>query len=485
MSDAAVALDAPAIREAGPAAAPADAAAHAAAHATPAWFSILEVIHGGTGWAAAVADLLVVAIAALFAGTAPLTGILLAALVVVGFGVGGVYAPRSPLETQGVLWYLSRVAAPFAVTCAGVLLVVGEARHSHRLLAALVTIGVTLVVLRVATWTAVARARRAGVGLRRTVVVGTGSAVRAVVEGLRRNPEAGLLPVAQLEAKARDGIASLPADLPEQLERWAARDLVLVADGEHDVDLAGCVALCHGLPVDLAVWPPLGQMLLRPGFVSQVAGRPLVTIGNLSGSRPFLVGKRLFDILAATAMLLLLTPLLLLTALAIKLGDRGTVLFRQKRVGYRGTEFTMFKFRTMVPGAEQLVVSLRDRNAADGLLFKIESDPRITRAGRLLRRFSIDELPQLWNVLRGDMSLVGPRPLPVRPDDFGPIDSQRHNVPPGITGYWQVTPGDGLTYRDMVRLDLAYVQGWSLWLDLVLLARTLPSIVRRSRGPIY
>jgi lipopolysaccharide/colanic/teichoic acid biosynthesis glycosyltransferase len=103
----------------------------------------------------------------------------------------------------------------------------------------------------------------------------------------------------------------------------------------------------------------------------------------------------------------------------------------------------------------------------------------------LIRRFSIDELPQLWNVVRGDMSLVGPRPLPVRPDDFGPIDSQRHNVPPGITGYWQVTPGDGLTYRDMVRLDLAYVQGWSLWLDLVLLARTVPSLVRRSRGPIY
>jgi lipopolysaccharide/colanic/teichoic acid biosynthesis glycosyltransferase len=136
----------------------------------------------------------------------------------------------------------------------------------------------------------------------------------------------------------------------------------------------------------------------------------------------------------------------------------------------------------MVNGAESLVIDLRERNVNDGLLFKVQEDPRVTRVGRSIRRSSIDELPQLWNVIRGEMSLVGPRPLPVAPDDFNAIDNKRHSVRPGITGYWQVSGDNALSYEEMVKLDLAYVENCSLWLDVRLLFRTIPALLHR-RGP--
>jgi lipopolysaccharide/colanic/teichoic acid biosynthesis glycosyltransferase len=136
----------------------------------------------------------------------------------------------------------------------------------------------------------------------------------------------------------------------------------------------------------------------------------------------------------------------------------------------------------MVVGAEQLLPGLKDSNVTDGLLFKMERDPRVTPVGRVIRRYSIDELPQLLNVLKGQMSLVGPRPLAVHPDDFGTLDGKRHCVPPGITGYWQIAGSNGLTYDEMVKLDFAYINNWSVWLDARLLARTIPALFNR-RSP--
>jgi lipopolysaccharide/colanic/teichoic acid biosynthesis glycosyltransferase len=191
-------------------------------------------------------------------------------------------------------------------------------------------------------------------------------------------------------------------------------------------------------------------------------------------------GKRALDVLVALVLLVLLLPLLGLTALAVFVEDRGPVLYRQRRVGFRGEEFSIFKFRSMVADADSQVIDLRERNMTDGLLFKIHRDPRVTRVGRLLRRSSIDELPQLVNVVRGDMSLVGPRPLPVSPTDFDVADDRRHHVRPGITGFWQVSGGPALGYRDMIDLDIAYIRDWSLTLDLRILARTVPALVGRT-----
>lgn len=190
--------------------------------------------------------------------------------------------------------------------------------------------------------------------------------------------------------------------------------------------------------------------------------------------------KRAVDVAVALALLVLLLPLLILTAVAVFLEDRGPILYRQRRVGFHNREFCIFKFRSMVSDADQRKAALRPRNMSDGLLFKVHGDPRVTRVGRIIRRTSIDELPQLLNVVRGEMSLVGPRPLLARPEDFDTADSRRHTVRPGITGFWQVSGGSALGYRDMIDLDLAYIRNWSWRLDLWIVVRTVPALLRRG-----
>jgi exopolysaccharide biosynthesis polyprenyl glycosylphosphotransferase len=192
--------------------------------------------------------------------------------------------------------------------------------------------------------------------------------------------------------------------------------------------------------------------------------------------------KRTLDVAISSALLLLFAPLLIGVAAAIKMTSPGSVLFLQERIGLNKRRFKIYKFRTMVPNAEQLMPSLESKNEVSGPVFKIRKDPRITPIGRYLRRNSIDELPQLFNVLIGDMSLVGPRPLPVRDYEGFNEDWQRRrfSVRPGITCLWQVNGRSGISFDQWMLLDLQYMDEWSLWLDLKILARTVPAVVRGS-----
>jgi len=190
--------------------------------------------------------------------------------------------------------------------------------------------------------------------------------------------------------------------------------------------------------------------------------------------------KRIFDLVVGSLIGLVVSPILLVAAIAIKLEDPGPVIHRSKRVGVEEHEFTCFKLRTMRQGAEQEQHALEVANEADGAIFKIRDDPRVTRVGGVLRRLSIDELPQLWNVLRGEMSLVGPRPLPLR--DFERLDDlhkKRYLVLPGLTGLWQVSGRSALSFDELVRLDFYYIETWSIWLDLTIMARTIPVVLGR------
>lgn len=212
-----------------------------------------------------------------------------------------------------------------------------------------------------------------------------------------------------------------------------------------------------------------------------VGGLPLihVTTPKLEGAKRLV--KRSFDILASSVLLLLLLAPMLLTALLIRLDSPGPTVFRQERIGRAGTRFEMFKFRSMVIDADVQLESLRQQNEASGLLFKMSHDPRITRFGRFIRRYSIDELPQLINVLRGDMSLVGPRPpLPSEVAGYDDFVHRRLLVKPGITGLWQVSGRSDLSWEDSVRLDLYYVENWSLIQDLVILLRTMRAVLTKS-----
>jgi exopolysaccharide biosynthesis polyprenyl glycosylphosphotransferase len=430
-------------------------------------------------------DVAAVLVAALLVAPPAWLALAVATAIPAAFTLSRVYRARCSLETQGIHWYARVVVSPLAVITAAASVATDDPARSLRFLAVVALLAVGI---RALTWSVLFSARRAGLGLRRTLVIGQGETVRIVARKLAEYPEAGLVPVGILSANGDAdtgegvGLGALPADLPAIIAHASIENVVLVPEGNHDSDIAGCLDRCDGLDVDFALLPPLSELYLHPTLVTQVGGLPLIPLGRVARTRRSLPGKRSFDIAVALAGLLLAAPLVALTAIAVWLGDRGPILYRQKRVGQGGRVFEMLKFRSMVVGADRLVVDLRDRNVTDGLLFKVDNDPRITPVGRIIRRLSIDELPQLLNVIRGDMSIVGPRPLPVDPGEFGALDGKRHSVPPGITGYWQIAGGNGLSYAEMVKLDLSYVQNWTLWLDLRLMARTIPALFHR-RGP--
>ncbi len=234
--------------------------------------------------------------------------------------------------------------------------------------------------------------------------------------------------------------------------------------------------------VDLVVAPALIDVAGPRTTIRPVDGLPLVHVDHprLSGGRR--LAKELFDRLSAGLALLLLSPLLLAIGLAIRLSSPGPALFRQTRIGKNGAAFTVLKFRSMYLDAEQRLPELRPVNDNDGVLFKIRDDPRVTRLGRLLRRYSLDELPQLFNVLTGQMSLVGPRPpLPSEVEQYAGDVSRRLVVKPGLTGLWQVSGRSDLSWEESVRIDLRYVENWSLALDAMILWRTVFAVLR-SQG---
>jgi exopolysaccharide biosynthesis polyprenyl glycosylphosphotransferase len=238
----------------------------------------------------------------------------------------------------------------------------------------------------------------------------------------------------------------------------------------------------EGTDTDLIVSPGLIEVAGTRLHIQPVAGLPILHVEEpeFSGFRRLLKGA--FDRFTAAFIIVLLSPMLAACALAVRFGSRGPALFRQTRVGRDGSTFTMIKFRSMRIDAERELGALADQNVnADGLLFKIKGDPRITRVGAILRKYSLDELPQLFNVVKGEMSLVGPRPpLPAEVASYGADVRRRLLVKPGMTGMWQISGRNDLAWDESIRLDLRYVENWSFALDLMILWKTIFAVVRGS-----
>lgn len=326
--------------------------------------------------------------------------------------------------------------------------------------------------------------RARGFGARPTLIVGRGPTVAHLVEKIAKHPDLGMR-VLGVIADARDddddlSLVARPEDLPDLVARHGIEQLILVPEADHLDFATECFLAVDGFKVNAALVPPLKDFLLSPGGVEHVEGIPLISLGRLSYSPRMMPGKRLVDIVGASIGLLVVSPVLAAVALAIKLEDRGPAFFAQRRAGHRGRYFKMLKFRSMCTDAEKRLADLQDSNDSDGLLFKMRDDPRITKVGRFIRKTSLDELPQLVNVLKGDMSLVGPRALPVEVEHFGDLAIKRLNVRPGCTGFWQVLGRSDLTYEEMVKLDLAYIQNWSLWVDVQLMLKTIPVLLLRK-----
>jgi exopolysaccharide biosynthesis polyprenyl glycosylphosphotransferase len=232
--------------------------------------------------------------------------------------------------------------------------------------------------------------------------------------------------------------------------------------------------------VHLSIVPRYFEIIAANAGVTDVEGIPVLEVPAVRLSRASRASKRAFDVVLTALGLIVLAPMFLIVAIAIKLDSRGPVFFLQPRRGRNHKIFEIIKFRTMVTGAEGMRDSLLDANESDGPLFKIRRDPRVTRVGAWLRRLSIDELPQLFNVMRGEMSLVGPRPFVLYEDDK--IDGwarRRLDLMPGITGLWQVLGRNDIDFQEMVKLDYLYVNNWSLWWDIKLLLKTIPIVFAR------
>lgn len=259
-------------------------------------------------------------------------------------------------------------------------------------------------------------------------------------------------------------------------------DLVVVCLGAVDAErFAPLVRQLNVLGVEVALSTGLSNVALRRVSLGHVSGRPLVRVTPAPLAGWHLATKRVVDVIGATLLLIVTSPMMIAAAVSIRIEDGGRALFRQKRVGRAGHPFTIFKFRTMINEAEELQIDLTNDHV-DGPVFKMRDDPRVTRVGRLLRKTSIDELPQIFNILRGEMSLVGPRPLPVHEVEAAPASFlDRHAVKPGLTGRWQVSGRSDTGFAELDELDRWYVDNWSLGQDIEILARTVPAVLM-ARG---
>lgn len=330
--------------------------------------------------------------------------------------------------------------------------------------------------------------RRKGKASQRLLLVGTLGETLSVYRTATRNPHAGLVPVGIFLTEPTRETPSLPIpvhngkiDLAEEVRSTDADTVAVCGSrGVGSDSLRRLAWQLEGTGIDLVVAPSLTDIAGPRVHIRPVEGLPLLHVEEPTISGIGWLLKGAFDRVAAIFGLIILSPLLLVTAALIRFTSDGPVFFRQARTGRGGETIRVWKFRTMYTDAEKRLADLLGANETDGLLFKMKDDPRITKVGHWLRKFSIDELPQLINVVVGEMALVGPRPLPVNDSDFVGDVRRRMLVRPGITGLWQVSGRSNLSWEDAVRLDLYYVDNWSPMFDLMIMWKTIFVVLKRD-----
>ncbi len=315
--------------------------------------------------------------------------------------------------------------------------------------------------------------------IERCLLVGDAAAARSLTRVLGDRNGLRAEVVDRVELDDRRDLAGTLRELEHALSHNDVHRVILAPQAADSDAVLDAIQLAKAMGAKVSLLPRVFEVVGSSVEFDQVGGMTVLGLRRFGLTRSSWVLKRSLDWSGALSAVVLLGPLLVLIAAAIKLDSRGPVLFRQMRVGRDGAQFEMLKLRTMVDGADALKAALRDRNEADGL-FKIADDPRVTRVGRVLRRTSLDELPQLLNVLRGEMSLVGPRPLVVEEDNkVQGWHRRRLQLTPGMTGHWQILGSARIPLNEMVKIDYLYVANWSLWGDIKILLRTVPYLLRR------
>lgn len=320
---------------------------------------------------------------------------------------------------------------------------------------------------------------------RNIVIIGTGPKAREMARLIERYAEWGLRVLGFVEpngARREDACVQpigTTADLPEIIERHVIDEMIFVGSSPADLARIGEILdICRERGIRTRVALDVFPARVSKASMEFLEGVPLVTFSTTPDHPLQLLVKRAFDVAASLALLVLLLPLMTAVGILVKLTSKGPIIYRQIRCGLYGRKFVLYKFRSMQEGAEDILWEIKHLNEMDGPVFKMRDDPRVTPLGRLLRKSSIDELPQLWNVLKGEMSLVGPRaPLPEEVREYTPWQRRRLSVKPGITCLWQVAGRNEIDFHEWMKLDLQYIDNWSLLLDLKILLRTVPVVV--------
>lgn len=378
--------------------------------------------------------------------------------------------------------YAVAKAVTLATLALTVFIYLAQAKEISRLVLGICAIFnvVTLIAWRMLRRHYVSHRLKQGYGVRNAIIVGASEAGQALARTLDRNPSLGWTVRGFLDDAGLDNprCLGLITEFQTICRRHFIEDVFITEPiGRNVVKELVAQARTHRLNVH--VIPDLYDGLCWGASLSHIGGLPVLALHEEPISTTWLLIKRLMDVVVSAGVLLLLLPVLPVIAAAIMIESRGSVLYRSRRIGSKGREFDCLKFRTMVSDADEQRRRLEHLNERASVLFKISNDPRITRVGRFLRKYSLDELPQLWNVLKGEMSLVGPRPpVPGEVTKYELEHLRRLDVTPGITGLWQIKGRRDPSFANYVAFDVEYIENWTLWLDLKILLRTLPEVLR-------
>lgn len=350
-----------------------------------------------------------------------------------------------------------------------------------------ISAGLFLAIEKAALMIAFRQVRKSGYNYRNILIVGTGDRAREFMDVLKSHEEWGFRTAGLIdEDKDRIGqdiggarVVGTLTDLPEIVHNNIIDEVVFIVPRTWLGRIEESMLFCETEGIKIGVAMDYFNLKRSQVKQSELGGFPLLTFESAPSKLWPLLVKRFIDITVSGALLVVLSPLFLLIAILIKLTSRGPVFFRQERCSLNGRRFILYKFRTMIEGAESRIDELLLKNEMKGPAFKFADDPRITKVGKILRKTSIDELPQLWNILTGDMSLVGPRPpLPAEVKMYEPWHRRRLSMRPGLTCLWQVSGRNKITdFDEWAALDLEYIDRWSLWLDLVILLKTVPVVL--------
>lgn len=412
----------------------------------------------------------------------------LSGVLIVGYWLGGLYhrpLRRSLLDQSGILLSATSIGMMVVLSYAFFARGYAYSRLIYFFAGALIIVG--LIGARMLVRFAWYLLRRQGIGIRRAVVAGSGPLARTALHVIATEPgtDYRLAGFVSEEADASDfgrfKCLGTLNDIGDVVSRYRIDEVIIALPAHSHHRVLEILEHCKRQQIAFKLVPDLYEMTLQRVDIDELRGIPLIGIKAAVIQGPDLLLKRCMDAVVALLALIVLAPLCLILALLIKLDSPGPVFFRQVRVGKGATLFGAYKFRSMHVNAEADFDKVQAHNEASGPIFKMRKDPRVTRVGRFLRRTSLDEVPQFYNVLRGEMSLVGPRPpIPTEVEKYEDWHRKRLEVAPGLTGLWQVSGRSELPFDEMVMMDIFYIENWSLALDLKILLRTVPAVLSGS-----